>query len=284
MRCLFVSDLHGSSGRYMQLFQQVDEKKPDAVFIGGDILPFNPFDHEKILEFIDDMLFKKITFARRQLQKDIRFFIILGNDDPRQYEQIFQEAHNDGIIDYVHQTTVNFDTLYVSGYSFIPPTPFQLKDWERYDVSQYVDVGSISPEQGTRTVDVPLHIIRSATIAEDIQNLSENVPVEKTIFLFHVPPYDTLLDRAALDNKSIEYAPFDVHIGSIAIKRFIQNKQPLLTLHGHVHESTTLTGHWKQQLGKTFSFNAAYEGIDLALIQFDTTSIKDATRTIIPIT
>lgn len=283
LRCLFATDLHGSLGRFMRLFQQIHDTKPDLVFIGGDVLPFTLSSNQQVYEFIKESFLQKIESIRSTLHKDIRFFVILGNDDPRQYEQLFQDAHDTGTIEYIHQKTVRVGSLYVSGYSFIPPTPFQLKDWERYDVSSYVDVGAVSPELGVRTVDVSSHSVRDATIAEDLRSLSENAPVEKTIFLFHAPPYDTHLDRTGLDHKSIDHVPLDVHVGSIAIKRFILEYQPFITLHGHVHESSTLTGFWSQQIGKTFAFNAAYDGPDLAVIEFDTTSPKDATRTIFPL-
>ncbi len=87
------------------------------------------------------------------VDKKIRFFIIMGNDDPRMYEHLFINADNADFLNYIHQKTISYKKMYVTGYSFVPPTPFQLKDWERYDVSQYVDVGAVSPEQGKRTVD-----------------------------------------------------------------------------------------------------------------------------------
>ena len=281
--CLFASDIHGLSRRYTLLFQQIEKEKPDAVFLGGDLLSLKHFSDQNIHQFIEKNIFQNIKNSRKKLQKNIRFFVILGNDDPRRYEQIFQEADMQGIIDYIHQKTVAFQDIYVTGYSYVPPTPFQLKDWERYDVSRYVDVGSVSPEEGIRTVEVDSNTIRYATIAQDLENLSKNAPLEKTIFLFHSPPYKSYLDRAALDGKSVDHAPLDVHIGSIAIKRFILNKQPFLTLHGHAHESTRLTGQWKQQFGKTLSFNAAHDTNDLVIITFDTTSLGDATRKIIPV-
>jgi len=40
--------------------------------------------------------------------------------------------------------------------------------------------------------------------------------------VLHSPPYDTGLDRAALDGRSVDHAPLDVHVGSIAIRRFIE--------------------------------------------------------------
>jgi Icc-related predicted phosphoesterase len=213
----------------------------------------------------------------------MKFFIILGNDDPGVYEHFFVSADKKGIINYVHNKTVKCEKLYVSGYAYVPPTPFKLKDWERYDVSRYVDVGAISPEKGIRTVDVPLDKIKYATITEDLEDLCKNSAVDKTIFLFHSPPYNSLLDRADLHGKMVDHAPLDIHVGSIAIQRFIDKKQPFLTLHGHVHESARLTGHWKERFGKTFSFTAAHDGSELALIRFDTDNLKNATRELIAV-
>ena len=57
-------------------------------------------------------------------------------------------------------------------------------------------------------------------------------------------------------------------------------KQPLVTLHGHIHESTRLTGQWKQQTGKTVSFNAAHDGPELSIIKFDIENLQSAERTL----
>ena len=56
----------------------------------------------------------------------------------------------------------------VYGYSFVPPTPFQLKDWERYDVSRFVDPGCVSPEEGMRTIPVSDQEQRFTTIQKDL--------------------------------------------------------------------------------------------------------------------
>ena len=79
----------------------------------------------------------------------------------------------------------------------------------------------------------------------------------------------------------VDHAPVDAHVGSIAIKRFIEKKQPFLTLHGHVHETVRLTGEWKERRGKTFSFSAAHDGDELAVIRFDTNDLENASREII---
>lgn len=251
------------------------------MFLGGDLLPQQLMQKQTMEDFIERNIVSNVRQMLKDSKKKVRFFIILGNDDPRKYEKFFIQADKKGIMTYVHNKTVSYKERYVSGYAYVPPTPFLLKDWERYDVSVYVDVGAVSPEKGTRTVNVPLDDIKYATIAEDIDNLSNNAPVEKTIFLFHSPPYNSLLDTVDLVGKMVDHVPLDIHIGSIAIQRFIKNKQPLLTLHGHAHESARLTGQWKEQFGRTFSFSAAHDGPELALVRFDTDNLKKATRELI---
>jgi Icc-related predicted phosphoesterase len=70
-------------------------------------------------------------------------------------------------------------------------------------------------------------------------------------------------------------------VGSIAVERFINERQPLLTLHGHIHESTALTGKWKHRIGNTLAMNAAHNEKELSLIQFDPEDLKKASRELI---
>ena len=280
MNCIFVSDIHGNKAKFDTLFKIVEREKPDGVFIGGDLLP-NQFSTEIVVEkFLDNEFFSKIGSIIKDCKR-VKFFVIMGNDDPRIFEKVFIEKDKEGLINYVHFKTVRFKDLFVTGYSYVPPTPFQLKDWERYDVSRFTDVGNVSPEQGFRTVEIDPDEITYSTISKDLEKLSKNAPVEKTIFLFHSPPYRSMLDRAALDGKKIDNVPLDVHVGSVAIKRFIEKKQPFLTLHGHIHESARLSGNWMEKVGRTFSFSAAHDGPELALIRFDTEDLKNAKRELI---
>ena len=283
MKCIFVTDLHGHIKRFKALFKTIANEKPDAVFIGGDILPNQFLIDDSVDSFIDKELLKPIKKVKEKVGKNIRFFVIMGNDDPRVFEKKFLMADKEKIIDYVNFKTVKFNDLFVTGYCYVPPTPFQLKDWERYDVSRFVDVGAVSPEEGIRTVEVDKDEIIYSTISEDLKKLVKNSPTDKTIFLFHSPPYNSNLDRADLDNKHVDNAPLDTHIGSIAIQRFIEKNQPYLTLHGHVHESFRLTDKWMEKKGKTVSISAAYDGPELAVVSFETNDIEKATWKLIKI-
>ncbi len=58
------------------------------------------------------------------------------------------------------------------------------------------------------------------------------------IFNFHAPPYGFALDLAPeLSKDLVQAADRKVHVGSRAVARMIEKHQPLLGLHGHIHES-----------------------------------------------
>ncbi|MBU1064014.1 GNAT family N-acetyltransferase, partial [bacterium] len=63
--------------------------------------------------------------------------------------------------------------------------------------------------------------------------------------------------------------------------QIIENQQPLITLHGHVHESTRITGQWRDRIGRTHLFSAAHDGPELAVVRFDPDYPKLASRQII---
>jgi len=79
----------------------------------------------------------------------------------------------------------------------------------------------------------------------------------------------------------VDHVPLDVHVGSIAVKRFIKKNQPMITLHGHMHESARLTGTWKDKIGNTHLFTAAHDGPELALVKFNKDHPEGSTRELI---
>ena len=283
LTCFFVSDLHGSYDRYQKLFEEIRKDLPQAVFIGGDILPgahhlFTAAEKEGH-HFIEHYLQEKFAELKAEIKEAYpRIFIILGNDDSRSEEKYVVNTEKLGIWEYIHNKKTEFEDYSIYGYSCIPPSPFLLKDWEKYDVSRYVDPGSVSPEEGIRTVKVSPNKIKYSTIAEDLNNLAGDGDLSRAIFLFHAPPYKTNLDRADLEGKEIDHVPLDVHVGSVAIQRFIEERQPLLTLHGHIHESARLTNSWKDRIGKTEMLSAAHDGQELALVRFDLEDLDKAAR------
>jgi len=286
VNCVFVSDLHGKVARYRKLFALIATEKPRGVFLGGDLLPHG-FDTSwqrtaRQVDFVADFLVPEFGDLKRRLGSAYpRIFLILGNDDPRIHEEPISRAAGDGLWTYLHGRRSELDDFCVYGYACVPPTPFLLKDWERYDVSRFTDPGCVPPEEGQRTLPVTTREVRLRTIKEDLDNLVADQPLDRSIILFHSPPHQTSLDLADLAGKSVDFTPLDPHVGSIAIRRFIEERQPLLTLHGHIHESPRLTGRWQDRIGETHLYCAAHDGPQLAVVRFDPTHPENATRALV---
>jgi Icc-related predicted phosphoesterase len=79
---------------------------------------------------------------------------------------------------------------------------------------------------------------------------------KNSIFNIHVPPYDTHLDIAPLLDKDLKPIlgsggqPELTHVGSQAVRRMIEKYQPLVGLHGHIHEAKGFV-----KIGRTYCFN-----------------------------
>jgi Icc-related predicted phosphoesterase len=82
---------------------------------------------------------------------------------------------------------------------------------------------------------------------------------EHTIAMLHVPPFGTGLDTCPELDKNLKIITQGGQVvmksaGSPAVKAFIDKVQPMLSLHGHIHESP---GHVRN--GRTLMINAGSE-------------------------
>jgi uncharacterized protein len=78
---------------------------------------------------------------------------------------------------------------------------------------------------------------------------------ERAIFNIHVPPWESSLDTAFEVDDELRYVtkggrPHEVATGSPAVRQIIEEAQPLLSLHGHIHESKGVT-----KIGRTVAIN-----------------------------
>ncbi len=80
--------------------------------------------------------------------------------------------------------------------------------------------------------------------------------MDRCVFNFHCPPYDSTIDMAPLLDAQLrpvlgpEGQPRMVPVGSKAVRKAIEKYQPFLALHGHIHESRGLF-----KIGRTMCLN-----------------------------
>ncbi|MCX7797258.1 MAG: metallophosphoesterase [Melioribacter sp.] len=273
MFCYFVSDLHGSINKYKKLFDSIIKDKPELIFIGGDILPRNDQ-----VNFLQDFILPNLNELKKKLKENYPIILlILGNNDSKQIEKNIIEISEQSFLKYIHFKYIEINDYKIFGYSYTPPSPFLLKDWEKYDIGFEIEKGCISPENGIRTAELNDNEKKYKTIIDDLKLISNDKDLTKSIFLFHGPPYRTNLDIVSYDYKNKTF----VHVGSKAIRKFIEQKQPYLTLHGHIHESTRISGSWIEKIGNTTCISASHDGSELCLIKFELENLLSATRVLI---
>jgi uncharacterized protein len=111
-----------------------------------------------------------------------------------------------------------------------------------------------TPWNTERELDEPALGLRIEAMFERVQNRAGLVAV------LHAPPYNSSIDQAPeLDNElrvtvkvgaGVVMAP----VGSTAVRAFIEQRQPLISLHGHVHEAIG-----SEQIGRTVCLNPGSE-------------------------
>jgi len=93
-----------------------------------------------------------------------------------------------------------------------------------------------------------------------LRTLSDRLETPQTaIFNVHVPPFDSGLDMAPELDQTLRPVlgggqPRMIPVGSKAVRQIIEEVQPLLTLHGHIHESQGI-----KRIGRTVAINPGSE-------------------------
>jgi len=287
-RLLHVADLHGSEMCFRKVVKSVDLYKPDVITVGGDltgkgIVPivqqadgsFKSSFYDKAYEMrskeevaqlvekirmngwyewqctpsdldafkaseeiqakvfrqvIPDTMKRWVSYAEEQLRgKNVRMFMLPGNDDYFVIDEAL--AVSDSIVN--------------------PEGKVVMVD----DDHEMISTGftNITPWHAER--DIP-----EEELARKIEDMASKVKnMKSAIFNLHCPPYGTMLDsapkvddqlRPVMSGGGVVIAP----AGSTAVRAAIEKYQPLLGLHGHIHESRGI-----EKIGRTLCINPGSE-------------------------
>lgn len=246
MKLLFVTDIHGVKWKYERIFQIAKSLKPDLVLNGGDMLPFKG-NLLKQGRFIDDFL---DDYLSKFESEKIYYLFIPGNDDLIIFDELFNEMCDK--YRYIANIAQNKFQIEYSDYEFIgmnwvTDLPFGLKDRARKDAKDFTfpkQIGNqvLSTPNGWKEIDDWFSFVDTLpTIEEELNNLIRPIKIKNTIYLIHMPPSKLGLD-VCYDGRKV---------GSKAIYDYLQKNQPLLSLHGHIHESLDVSGIWHSNIGET---------------------------------
>jgi Icc-related predicted phosphoesterase len=178
---------------------------------------------------IVDELRRWIALAdERMSQYGIGVYVMPGNDDPWSCDAVIEEASHVVACD---DRVVQVGPHEMISCAYANPTP-----WD-------------SPRE-----------CDEAALYDRIKRLADQVEApHRAIFNLHVPPYDSGLDTAREINPDLTVvyksgAPHEIPVGSTAVRQIIEEYQPALALHGHIHES-----RGEAQIGRTLAINSGSE-------------------------
>ena len=248
LKILYVTDLHGDKNKYKKSLEIAIEKNIDVIVNGGDMLPKQCNRHMEQPAFITGFL--KEYFTELQM-RNIFYLAMLGNDDLLVLDGLFDEVCKE--FDNIHNIAGR--KVCIRGYEFIGMNhildhPFGCKD-RVVTETHYIPQGQLSAVAGiSNEYDYDrifnwLEYSRSNLphMCDILADLPEPADLRKTVYVMHMPP-------AGLRLGQLRYQ--DMDIGSVDIYEFLQEKQPLLSLHGHIHESPdTEKGKWINQIFDT---------------------------------
>jgi Icc-related predicted phosphoesterase len=256
MKILYTSDLHGELRLYQELWALAKSSSAEIIALGGDLLPSFPptkryedmIPYQKV--FVEQSLlplFAKIT----ETTAVKKILAIPGNWDLG-YSFLF-EKHLEALVD-LSQRAHRLENGYeVIGYPFVPPTPFRPKDYEKMDDPQSPWPAQKNPSyirsldrlDQINPVDPTVYLRQRETIVADLDDLVKPAHFKRAIYVMHSPPFGTRLDLMQGGD----------HAGSRSIAAFVERNQPLVTLHGHIHESPAVSGTYFDRPGETLSIN-----------------------------
>ncbi len=272
MRILYSADLHGNPAFYRKLIALATRKKAGAVIVGGDLLPktgeYKNLISEQRQFILNELRPSLVSFRRKNPRTDV--LLMMGNDDFQVNLHLLEDMEEEGLLKLLHMRVHHLtEGLFIAGYSCVRPTPFSCKDWERYDDEQRIlQPGPYKPV--VSTLDGLLDINEQEwyachpTIEEDLEQLTQMSDPKKTVYVLHDPPWNTALD--VLWNGG--------HIGSMAVRRFIEQHQPPLVLSGHIHESPRISGKVMDRIGETLCVNPGQTEAILQAVTVDIPGFK----------
>ena len=303
-RIFFTSDVHGSEVCFMKFLNAAKFYQAQILILGGDvtgkmIVPIvQQPDGTYAAEFLGNNQVLKSKEEREGLEKNIRnsgFYPYLTEpaemdkltNDKKLQDQLFSRVMADGVKRWVGIAEQRLKGTNIKCY--ISPG-----NDDRFDIDGVLKGSSaiLYPEDQVVSIDDHHEMITTAwtnptpwnspretseeDLAKRIGEMTSKVKnMETCIFNLHCPPYDTPLDSAPELDETLKPKVKGgggismVHVGSKSVKAAIEKHQPLLGIHGHIHESRGFV-----KIGRTLCINPGSEYGEGILPEHSSTSTR----------
>lgn len=306
-KILFATDAHGSEPVFLKWLNAGKIHKADAIVMGGDITGklIIPLVEQSDGTFTAEFMGTKFTAKSKEevegLEKKIRtsgFYPYRTipermqelKQDSQKVDELFTELMVGTVARWIRVAEERLKGTGIKCY-VMPGNDDQLVVDEVIEKSDYV----VNPEGKVVQLDENHEMISTGysnitpwkcprdipeeELEKKIEAIASRVRnMQNCVFNFHCPPYETSLDVAPKLDENLKPVVsggqvIEAHVGSVSVRKAIERQQPLLGMHGHIHESK---GTFK--IGRTFCINPGSEYTEgilrCVLVVVDEKSVK----------
>ncbi len=285
-RLFFITDIHGSEICFRKFLNAGAFYNANVLILGGDItgkmivpLIEQPDGSYRCIHLGREIALKGKEEATR-IEKDLRdsgfypyYTSPTGVDELSTKPELVKSLFTKLMVERVQQwMTLAEEKLKSAGIKcYISPGNDDVFDIDAalnsstYVVNPEGKVVDINGEHEMITMGFTNHTpwnspreVDEEVLAKKIEDMTSRVKnLDTAIFNIHVPPIDTAIDQAPeLDEqlRPVSGGAQMISAGSTATRKAIERHQPLLGLHGHIHESRGIV-----KIGRTLCANPGSE-------------------------
>ena len=290
VRAFFITDVHASERCFRKFLNAAKVYGADALILGGDItgkvlVPIveRPDGSFSARVFGRDSTVKKeqVPQIRRDLQDAGQYSFITSPQelaemeaDRARQDRVFNDAILEVLRSWVamgeerlkgtetrcyispgNDDRLEVDSVLVDSGHIVNP---ENRVVDLGGGHEMITLGYANPTPWRSPREVP-----EEKLGEMIEALAAKVDrPESAVYNLHVPPVNTEIDKAPAVSEEFGYVREGlgvkiIHAGSTAVRAAIEKHQPLMGLHGHIHESKGFV-----KLGRTLCVNPGSEYAD----------------------
>ncbi|HZD03091.1 MAG TPA: metallophosphoesterase [Actinomycetes bacterium] len=287
-RLFYASDIHGSDRCFRKWVNAARVYQVDALVFGGDIagkivVPVVRFAKDRYVVELQGRTLElapgeELQALRGQIRASGRYDVVLSPDEKRLFDQrpdlvaseLFPMAMRQSVRSWLELAERRLEdagvpALVMLGNDDDPELAGMLGGrWLRYVEERVVELPGgfemISFGYSNRTPWDSPRELDDDDLGARVEGLARQLrDPEHAVFNLHCPPHGTHLDQAALLDDQLRPRTrggqvLTGPVGSAAVRELIERYQPMLGLHGHIHESPGA-----QRLGRSFVLNPGSE-------------------------
>jgi Icc-related predicted phosphoesterase len=287
-RLLYGSDFHGSEAVFRKFISAAMQYKANTLIVGGDVTgkAMIPVIHQGNGVYVGHLFGRREEAsspdALNKLKKTISnvgfYPIVVEKDEAQELEQnpeklsarfeaeMCQRVREWMALAEEKLVPNHMQLFFMPGNDDLPSIDSVIDEFEHVhnpDMKRFVIEGDYELLGNSNANMTPWACARDLEEDELEKKMQELAALvqnpERAICAIHVPPYESNLDTCPELDKDLKIVTLGGQVmmkpaGAHAVRKFIETVQPLLTLHGHIHESP---GHVR--IGRTLCINAGSE-------------------------